>query len=82
MPPKNRKSKREPSDLPVVNPSDLSGEARERYVRSDAARKRAAKAYNNFGSPVPPKLMYRAVPEFDRLRAATRRGQGSSRGAV
>ena len=31
--------------------------------------------------PVPSKLLYCAVPEFDRLRAAARSGQGSSSGA-
>ena len=73
--------KREASSRPGVDPLDLSDEARERYVRSDGARKRAAYFYINNGTPVPPKLLYRAVPEFDRLHAAARSGQGSSSGA-
>ena len=74
-------SKREASSRPVVDPSDLSDEARRRYVRSDGARKWAAKAFTNFGLPVPERLQYRAVPEFVRLRAAARSGQGSLSGA-
>ena len=42
MLPKMKTPKREASSRPVVDPSDLSDEARERYVRSDGARKRAA----------------------------------------
>ena len=71
----------EASSRPVVDQSDLSDKARERAVRSDGARKRAAYYYLNHGRSVPPKLLYRTVPEFDRLRAAARSGQGSSSGA-
>ena len=66
--------KREPSSRPEIDPSDLSDEARRRLVRSDAARKGAAHAFTNDRLPVPPKLLYRTVPEFDRLRVAARSG--------
>ena len=62
MPPKMKTPKRQASSRPIVDPSDLSDEARERAVRSDGARKRAAYYYLYNNRPVPPKLLYRAVP--------------------
>ena len=76
MPPKMKTPKREPSSRPQIDPSDLSDEARKRLVRSDAAWKRAAHAFPK--GMVPRKFLYRAVPKFDRLRAAARIGAGSS----
>ena len=70
MAPKKLTPQREPDSRPQIDPSDLSDEARKRLVRSDAVRKRAAHAFPE--GMVPHKYLYRAVPEFDRLRAAAR----------
>ena len=72
--------KLEASSRPVVDPLDLSDEAREWLVRSDGMRKRAIRFYTNSGKPVPPALYYRVVPEFNRLRAAARRRSSSGAG--
>ena len=72
--------KRDASSRPAIDPLDLSDAARRCLIKSDAARKRASKAFSNVGAAVPAKLLYHAVPEFDRLRAAARSGQGSSSG--
>ena len=74
MSPKQTTPKREASFRLAIDPSDLSDTARRLLVKSDARRKQAAKAFANISAAVPAKLMYRAVPEIERLRAAARSG--------
>ena len=74
MPPTMKTPTRKASCRPIIDPLDLSDEARERAVRADGARKRAAHYYTKHGMVVPRKLLYCTVPEFNRLHAAARSG--------